>query len=129
MINAPEGDASRDRSRTLTTVQKEPGPKEHRTSRWSVGSTGSLLSIGSSGSILSIASTGSILSIGSAGSFASIASAGSFLSVGSLCSALSVLSAFSYRSHRGNRVIWKLRSAQNAPHRLSVGDDVLEPRT
>ena len=58
-------------------------------SRWSLRSSGSVLSIGSRGSVLSIGSVGSVLSIGSVGSAGSVLSVGSFASACSLMSGLS----------------------------------------
>ncbi len=81
-------------------------------SRWSIGSVGSILSVGSVGSMLSVGSVGSILSVGSVASFLSLgsmgsalsaASVGSLLSLGSLLSFRSVGSVLSARSRRGVR--------------------------
>jgi hypothetical protein len=58
-------------------------------SRWSIRSSGSVLSIASTDSVLSIASVGSVLSLGSVASFGS---------VGSFASSMSTLSAASFQS-------------------------------
>jgi hypothetical protein len=67
-------------------------------SRWSIGSTGSVLSLWSDGSFLSIGSVGSAVSIGSVGSFASAFSIGSSQSLGSLLSHQSRGSVLSHQS-------------------------------
>ena len=67
-------------------------------SRWSIGSRGSVLSLWSDGSVLSIGSVGSFASIGSVGSFASGFSIGSSQSLGSWLSHQSTGSVLSHQS-------------------------------
>ena len=69
-------------------------------SRWSLWSTGSVLSIGSHNSVLSVGSVGSALSIGSVGSVGSVLSIGSAGSIGSAFSAASAGSVMAYRAVR-----------------------------
>ena len=75
------------------------------TSRWSIGSTDSVLSLWSDHSVLSIGSVGSCASVGSVGSFASAFSIGSSQSLGSWLSHQSPGSVLARRSGASTPVL------------------------